>query len=437
MKQSENNKLFSTPISGLLAGWLIPAILPVFITAFILTACNSNRTENDNGTADSIAVSEPPTEYGIRIDSMLVERGVIKKNEFLADLLLHYGVSYQVIDELVRKAKPLFDIRRIRAGNRYSVLLKDDSLRSLACFVYEETPTKYIVFDLRDSVHIHRGEKEVKVKIKKASGVIGTSLWNAMVDRGTEPDLANELSEIYAWTIDFFGLQKGDTYRMMYEALYVDDKYIGHGKVTASVFTHSGHDYYAFYFVQDSTGDYFDETGGSLRRTFLKAPLRYSRISSRFSNSRLHPVLKIRRPHHGVDYAAPAGTPVHAIGDGVVTEARYRGANGRIVKIKHNGTYTTAYLHLSGFAKGIKPGVFVRQGDVIGYVGSSGLSTGPHLDFRFYRNGQAIDPLKAESPPANPVDSSNMERFKNFILPLQKELENIEIQPLQKTEQPV
>ena len=232
-----------------------------------------------------------------------------------------------------------------------------------------------------------------------------------MVDQQTHPNLAKELSEIYAWTIDFFGIQQGDFYKVIYERLFVYEHYICLGRVIAASITHYEKDYYAYNFLQDSVWDFFDDDGGSMRRTFLKAPLRYRRISSGYSHSRYHPILKIRRPHRGVDYAAATGTPVHAIGDGLVTNVGWKGQGGRTEKIKHNGTYSTAYLHLNGYAEGIKKGVHVKQGQVIGYVGKSGLATGPHLDFRFYRNGKAIDPLKVESPPAMPVDSAYLEEY--------------------------
>jgi murein DD-endopeptidase MepM/ murein hydrolase activator NlpD len=211
-------------------------------------------------------------------------------------------------------------------------------------------------------------------------------------------------------------LQKGDAYKIYYTKLYVDNKYVGLGKVKAADFIHQNNDYYAFYFEQNGDGDYFDENGNSLERTFLKAPLKYRRISSRFSNSRYHPILKIRRPHHGVDYAAAEGTPVHSIGDGVVIKKGYqrRGA-GRYVKIKHNGTYTTQYAHLRAFAKGLKTGMKVKQGQLIGYVGHTGLATGPHLDFRFFKNGRAIDPLKVKSPPAKPVDKKYKVQFDSLV----------------------
>jgi len=366
-------------------------------------------------------------EYGIVVDSINIIKDKVKRNENLSEILSEYGVDYSIIDVIAKKSKKTFDVRRFKAGNNYTILCSNDSLAKVLYFIYESSPTNYVVFDLRDTVNILLGEKEVEKRISSTSGTISSSLWNAMVENNANPNLANDLSEIYAWTIDFFGIQKEDKYKLIYEELFVDGKSIGTGKVLTSWFNHFGKDFYAVYFVHDSIADYFDDSGNSMRRTFLKAPLRFRRISSRFSNSRLHPILKIRRPHHGVDYAASVGTPVHAVGDGVVTKARRSGGAGRMVKIKHNGTYSTAYLHLSKYGKGIKRGTHVKQGDVIGYVGSSGLSTGPHLDFRFYRNGKAIDPLKVESPPANPVDTAYLDVYYEFVTKMKVQLDSVEI----------
>ena len=405
------------------------AVLVLLTLVIIYFSITSNSNRPSEVQEDKMASAEilHGNEYGIVTDSMLIYREKVKKNQFLADILLKYHVDYAVIDLLAKRSKPIFDVRKIRAGNTYSVFCKNDSLQKVQYFIYENSPTEYVVFDLRDSVHVHRGEKEVSVRLKTTSGVINSSLWNAMVDHHTNPNLANELSEIYAWTIDFFGIQKGDYFKVIYEELNVEDEPIGLGKVQAALFHHAGYDYYAFYFVQDSLGDYFDDEAQSMRRTFLKAPLRYKRISSRFSENRLHPVLKVHKAHHGVDYAAAYGTPVHTIGDGVITYAHYKGPNGNLIKIKHNGTYATAYLHLSKYAKGIKPGVHVKQGDVIGYVGATGRATGPHLDFRFYKNGKAVDPLKVKSPPAKPVDSSYLEAYHVRMDQMEKELDTLQI----------
>lgn len=354
----------------------------------------------------------PKILYGINADSLDVFRGKVKKNEFLADILLKHHIDYPTIDRLAHDTKTVFDVRKIRYGNDYIVMKTRDSLAETRYFVYEISPIDYVVYGFDDSISVVKGSKEITADIDTASGIIESSLWNAMVDQDADPNLANELSEIYAWTIDFFGIQQGDAYKVVYETLYADGEKIGIGKVLAANFIHLNTPHYAFYFVQDSTGDYFDDVANSLRRTFLKAPLRYKRISSKFSYSRMHPILKYRRPHLGVDYAAARGTPVMAVGDGVVTRASWdKGGGGRVVKIKHNGTYTTLYMHLSKYGKGIKAGVSVKQGQVIGYVGASGLATGPHLDFRFYRNGKAVDPLKVKSPAAKPVDSAYHARF--------------------------
>lgn len=408
---------------------LLGAAVLIFVAFLVYFFIGRNSpVEQDVYYQEELAEQYVPTKaYGIVIDSLLVYTDKVKKNQFLSDILTKYKVDYQKIDKLVSRSRPVFDVRKIRAGNRYTVICSNDSLETVNYFVYESSPTEYVVFDLGDSVHVHRGEKEITRRTRTASGIIESSLWNAMVANDTDPNLANELSEIYAWTIDFFGIQKGDYYKVVYDALYVEDEYIGIGKVEAALFHHANFGNYAFYFTGDTTGDYYDDEANSMRRTFLKAPLRFKRISSKFSYSRLHPVLKKRMPHTGIDYAAAAGTPVHAVGDGVVTYARYKGPNGNMVKIKHNGTYTTAYLHLSKYGKGIKEGVKVRQGDVIGFVGSTGRSTGPHLDFRFYRNGQPVDPLKVKSPPAKPVDSLYLGDYQDLVARYKAQLDSIRI----------
>ena len=392
------------------------AILVVVAIVIILICENRYKKKHIEDKSDLAVLPAyiPEMEYGIVVDSLFVVRDKIKKNQFLADILLKHGIGYSDIDLAVKRAKPVFDVRRIRRNHNYSILCENDSTKKVQYFVYEESPTSFIVFDFRDSIHIHRGKKEIETRVSHANGIIKSSLWEALLDSKSDPNLANELSEIFAWTIDFFGVQKNDAFKIIYEELYVEGEKVGLGKVLAAQFKHYGEDHYAFYFVQNDQGDYFDEKGNSLRRTFLKAPLKFKRISSKFSHSRLHPVLKYRRPHLGVDYAAAVGTPVHTIGDGVVTRIYRTKEGGKQIKIKHNGTYTTAYLHLSGYAKGIRTGIKVKQGDVIAYVGKTGLVTGPHLDFRFYKNGKAIDPLKVKSPAVKPVDSLYYDEFLNL-----------------------
>jgi murein DD-endopeptidase MepM/ murein hydrolase activator NlpD len=409
----------------------IPVVAVLIVLLYFLFR-TPRATFKDETTKAKPELYEPTIMYGFNVDSLQVIDGIIARNEFLANILLPHQVDYPTIDQLARTTKDVFDVRRMRHGNRYSLLLTNDSLPRAKYFVYEITPVDYVVYNLRDSIFAYRGKKEVERRIDTATGVIRSSLWNAMVDNETDVNLALSLSEIYAWTVDFFGIQKGDSYSVVYENLFVDGQGIGIGKILAANFNHFGKDNYAFLFVQDSVGDYFDENGNSLRREFLKAPLNYRRISSGFSHSRLHPILKVRRPHLGVDYAAAIGTPVMSVGDGVVERVWWcNKGGGRTVRIKHNSVYTTAYLHLSKYGEGIKAGAKVKQGQVIGYVGSSGMSTGPHLDFRFYQNGQPVDPLKVESPPVEPVNPEKMEQFyleRNYWLDV---LDQINKQPLE------
>jgi murein DD-endopeptidase MepM/ murein hydrolase activator NlpD len=359
--------------------------------------------------------------YGLPVDSFNIIAGHIKANKFLSDILSENGVSFDTIDKVIRNSANVFDVRTLRAGNNYQLFCKPDSTSKAYYFVYEHDPSTFYIFSLVDSLNITLYKPETHSEIKFASGIIETSLWDAINREGYNPFLAIELSEIYAWTIDFFGLQKGDEFKIIYEELFAGDQSLGISNIFGASFFHSGTKIEAIPFLEDSTLSFFDKEGNSLRKAFLKAPLRYSRISSRFSSSRLHPILRIVRPHYGIDYAAPIGTPVEAIGDGRVTLAGYEVGSGRIVKITHNSVYSTAYMHLSRFGEGIVSGVYVKQGDIIGYVGSSGLSTGPHLDFRFYKNGSPVDPLKVEAPPVEPVsekDSSRFEKIKTVTLDL-------------------
>jgi len=279
-------------------------------------------------------------------------------------------------------------------------------------FIYEINPVDYVVYQMGDTLNIYKDKKPMVTQVKTASGEITSSLWNAMEAQALSPNLAMELFDIYQWSIDFFGIKKGDQFRLVYEENFVHGKSIGIGRIFAAQFTHAGEDFYAFRFTQNNEDSYFDEKGKSLKTAFLKAPLKFNRISSVFTNSRFHPVLKIRRPHYGVDYAAPKGTPVVSIGNGTVIAKGYQAAGGgNFLKIKHNSTYTTSYMHLSGFAKGIAAGVSVHQGQLIGFVGSTGLSSGPHLDFRVFLNGTPVDPLKIKSPPTEPIAERLMKDY--------------------------
>jgi murein DD-endopeptidase MepM/ murein hydrolase activator NlpD len=391
--------------------------LIIIISLFVFSiSCNTaeNKANVELPVSDTISVKKPEDPvllYGIPSDSFNLIDGHIKPDGFLSGILLKYGISMSEIDQLVRNSKSVFDVRNIKSGNNYILFCDRDTIGRARYMVYEHDLTTSYIFSFNDSLNITPFRKKITSEIKYASGTIETSLWEAMINKGLHPDLAFKLSEVFAWTVDFFGLQQGDNFKVIFEELFIDGKSIGAGKIYGAQFTWAGSTISAIPFIQDSTESFFDIEGNSLRKAFLKAPLKFSRISSRFSANRMHPILRIRRAHFGVDYAAPLGTPVVAIGDGRVISATDENGSGKMVRVKHNSVYATAYLHLSRFGPGISSGTFVKQGQVVGYVGSSGLSTGPHLDFRFYKNGSPVDPLKVEAPPVEPVSEVNLSRF--------------------------
>lgn len=370
--------------------------------------------------------------FGFYSDSLDHEIHSVSKNETLSEILFELGVPADDINQIITKAKPFLDVRKIVAGNIYHAFTFDDSLSSLAYFVYEKNPRRFVVFNLKDSVKVYESEKEIEIRENKKSAVIDQSLWVSLLSADASPELAIKLSQIFAWQIDFYHLQQGDNFKVIYEELFVDDKFFAIGKIIGACFNCNGKDFFAVPFTQDSVFQYFDENGNSLRKAFLKAPLEFGRISSRYSKSRLHPIHKTRRPHLGVDYAAPVGTPVRSTGDGIVSDVGYNGGSGRFIKIRHNSVYSTMYLHLSKYAKGLKKGVQVKQGQVIGYVGSTGLSTGPHLDYRFFVNGNAVDPLKVEVPPSHPVKPELKAQYEVQMDSVLKMLEIIEFPSVSK-----
>jgi len=399
-----------------------PAIIFILIIVLNVSCKNSRIVEihgSESMPPDTLFRADtckPVLLFGIPADSFNLVTGEIKRNGFLSQILIEHGVSMQEIDQVSKNFDTIFDVRKIRSGNHYTVFCEPDSTARARYLVYEHDPTICYIFSFNDSLNITPYRKEIKKVIKYSSGTIETSMWESIMMEGYHPSLAIALSDIFAWTVDFFGLQKGDSYKVIYEELFIEDVSMGIGNIYGAQFTWAGNTISAIPFLQDGKSIYFDPDGNSLQKAFLKAPLHFSRISSRFSGSRMHPILRIRRPHYGVDYAAPVGTPVHAIGDGRVAEMRSDNVNGKMIKITHNSVYSTAYLHLSRFEEGIVSGGFVRQGDIIGYVGSTGLSTGPHLDFRFYKNGSPVDPLKVEAPPVEPVSEENLERFNKIKL---------------------
>ena len=388
--------------------------IAVIAVAFLLTVLYLRYFQKIPPLGEDLVVHvpEPKLLYGLKADSFHIEENYVARNQNLSDILTDRGVSAQSVDQLAKNSVTVFDVRKMKAGNRYTMFYSADQNRKPLYLVYESNNVDYYLYSLTGSLLVTAGKQKVTSKRQTASGVITSSLWNAIKDSHISPLLAVQLSDIYAWTIDFFAIQRGDQFTVIYDEDFVNGESIGLGKIYSASFSQGGTDFYAIRFTQEDGDNFFDQKGNSLRKSFLKAPLKFSHISSRFSNNRMHPILRIVRPHHGVDYAAATGTPVYTIGDGVVIQKSYQPAGGgNFVKIRHNSVYSTSYMHLSKFAAGLKVGDHVRQGEVIGYVGATGLASGPHLDFRVYMGGTPVDPLTVKSPPAEPVRPANLSRF--------------------------
>ena len=389
----------------------IGIVLMVIALLFILSNINNEKTTKE---IDEVVpkVIEPEYVYGILVDSFNVTKGVVKQGQTLGEILYANHIDHPQIAEIVNKSKGIFDVRRVNAGKEFTIICADDSTDKACYFIYQEDPTNYVVMDLTNEIDVYRGKKEVTTKVNVAYGEINSSLWITIQEQNLSPKIAAELSTIYAWTIDFFKIQKGDAFKVYYENKYIDDEYIGIGRILASEFTHKGQNFYSFYYRENENfGDYFDEKGRTLRKAFLKAPVDYKRISSRYSKRRKHPVTGRWKGHFGTDYAADRGTPIVTTANGTIMSASYTKNNGNFVKVRHNGTYTTQYLHMSKIKPGIRKGVYVKQGETIGYVGSTGLATGPHVCYRFWVNGKQVDPYKQDLPPGDPIKEENREVY--------------------------
>ncbi len=389
-------------VTGILLTAGIYFALPLFQESFEDKSAEPVAEAIEVVPADTIPVV-PKMLFGINIDSRLIIEDKVKRNQNISEILSNYNVSAETIFHLAERSKDVFDVRKIAANKNYILICDQDYLKTAKALVYEHNPIEYVVFNFEDSIFVEKMAKEVKIVEREVSGVIERNLSETMDDLGLSHNLTNRFVDVFGWQVDFFGLQKGDNFKLIYEDKLVEDKSVGIGDIKAIYFEHYGTGYYAFVFDQGDGIDYFDEEGNSLRKALLKYPLEFTRISSRYSGRRYHPVQKRYKAHRGTDFAAPQGTPIRAVGDGLITEARYAKYNGNYVKLKHNGTYTTQYLHMSKIASGIKPGVRVRQGQTIGYVGSTGLATGNHLCYRFWKNGVQVDALKVDLPPSEPI----------------------------------
>lgn len=357
--------------------------------------------------------AQPVYRYGLDVNNHIVIEEKVKKNEFLADILTAYNVPVKLINQLASLPRHVFDVRKIAPNKKYTLFCSTDSLRTAKAFVYEPNPIDYVVFTFDESLSVDVCQREVTVEEKSISGIIQSSLSQTINEMGISHELTNKFVDIFAWQVDFARLQKGDVFKLVYEEVSVEGRAIGVRNINGIYFEHFGSGYYAIPFDQGNGVDYFDAEGKSLRKALLKYPIEFTRISSRYSGRRFHPVQKIFKAHLGTDFAAPHGTPIRSVGDGLVEEARYKSNNGNYVKIRHNGTYTTQYLHMSRIDGSVRAGTRVRQGQVIGYVGSTGLATGPHLCYRFWKNGVQVDALRVELPASEPVKPEYQEAFEN------------------------
>ncbi|MCM1177505.1 MAG: peptidoglycan DD-metalloendopeptidase family protein [Bacteroides sp.] len=392
----------------------------------LIASCYSGNGENPVNEE----IAEETVELhrlGFDPDTLTMESGAVHNGEFFSNLMSRLGLSHEQSYCLAQASDSVFNVRKLRAGNAwsayYSVTRENEEMQEkrLEYVVYGMDRVTDVVFKCVEPYRVWISEKPVETGRYTADVTINSSLWNDMRDAGVSPLLILQLSDIYAWTVDFFGLQKGDRFKVIYDMALCEGEAVAVDTVRYAVFEHAGTEYPAIMFNQGDGGNiYWNGNGESLRKAFLKAPLRYSRISSGFSYSRKHPVTRKVQPHTGIDYAAPAGTPVMTIGDGTVTSIGYEGAGGNVVRIRHNSVYSTAYLHLSKFASGLKVGQRVAQGDVIGYVGATGRCTGPHLDFRVWKNGSPVNPLKMESPPAEPLRTENKAAFDSLYIALRE-----------------
>ena len=403
----------------------------VLASTLVLFSCDNSNQDRKEVVEPEVIV--PPKivdtyQFGIRTNDYVVLENKVDKNHTFGEILLNQNVGYPTINELVKKSKGTFNVKRLQRNKNYTLLCKKDSLSTAEVMIYQPNAIDYIVFDMRDSIKVYSGKKEVELREREVSGIITSSLSQTLDDQNIDYRVSNKLSEIYAWSIDFFRVQKGDYFRVIFDEKYIDDStYVGIGEIKACEFYNNGQSFYSFYFDKGEFPEYFDENGRNLRKAFLKAPLKFGtfRVSSRYSGRRYHPVLHRWKSHLGTDFAAPKGTPIYVTANGTVSKSAYNKNNGHYVKVRHNATYSTQYLHMS--RRAVKVGQTVKQGQLIGYVGSTGLATGPHVCYRFWKNGKQVDGQKQKLPDAKPIDKDVKEQFLTEMHPMKDRLDLIEL----------
>lgn len=412
---------------------LLAAISIVVISSIIFASSSDEESLELPELEEETIVKEEKAKdsmyYGFNLNQFEVVRDTVKSGDSFGELLLKHRVGYPEIHSLTtKKNRAIFDLRKIRVGRPYTILKSKDSINKAELFIYEIDKVNYAIVDLREKVSLERKEREIKSVEREASGVITTSLSEAILDQGIDYDVTQSLASIYAWTIDFWRLSKGDKFKVIYDEYYLnDDTYVGMGPIKAAYFEHNGKAFYAFRHPSPENKniiEYFDDQGENLRRAFLRAPVNFSRISSRYNLKRRISYYGNKvKPHKGTDYAAKVGTPIMATANGRVIAASYTRANGNYVKIRHNNTYSTQYLHMS--KRKVKNGDYVKQGDVIGWVGMTGNTSGPHVCYRFWKNGKQVDPLKEKLPKAEPLPEPSRLTYINTINAVKSQLDCI------------
>lgn len=409
---------------------LLAGTLVILISLFQLNSHPSAHlpVATDSVTISTAVLPEPEPQrvlFGFAVNDLEVIEKEVRRNERFTDLLKSHFVDDKVMKQISTLPRDVFDFRKVSAKKKYTLLVKNDSLKSAKALIYEPNQIDYYIFNLEDSLTVEARQRETELVARGISGEIHESLSATIESLGISPEVTNRFVDIFAWQVDFNRLRKGDKFKVIYKEILVNGETIGVSSIEGIYFEHAGKPMYAFPLDQGDGIEYYDENGQSLRKAFLKYPIEFTRISSRFSLKRFHPVAKVFRAHKGTDFAAPAGTPIRSVGDGTVEEARFKSNNGNYVKVRHNGTYTTQYLHMSKIARGIKPGVRVKQGQTIGFVGSTGLATGPHLCYRFWKNGVQVDALRVNLPPAQPVSEENLATFELIKQDLRQQLDLI------------
>lgn len=414
---------------------MLKRILSIILFMVLLTSCQegaSKKNTNKSIAKDSLVtkVTEKPKDlkFGLNLEDYEVHFDTVRRGDFFGGILDQHKVNPQMVYTITQQIPDtVFNSRKINVGKPYLILKDKDSLRTLG-MIYENSKVEATKLFFDDSIYVEKHIKPIVEKKKIASGVITSSLSQAIDDAGINYRVTSKFADIYQWSVDFFKLQKGDQFKIIYNERFIDDTVsIGIGEIDAAILKHKDREFYAFNFLVDSTTgryDYFDEKAKTLRSFFLKAPIQYSRISSRYTRKRFHPVQKRWKAHLGTDYAAPTGTPIWATADGVVTKSGYTRGNGNYVKLKHTNKYSTQYLHMS--KRAVKVGEYVKQGELIGYVGATGLATGPHVCYRFWVNGKQVDPYKQDLPDAEPMEEEMKPSYFEFIQPIKEELDSLE-----------